>query len=68
MIQPQTCPICKKVVTVKASDEQSPFPFCSKKCRDVDLFRWSEGKYAIVEDLDPRLIELQRLEQEDEDY
>lgn len=68
MIQPQTCPICRKVVTSKASDDQSPFPFCSNKCRNVDLLRWSEGKYAIVEDLDPRLIELQQLEQEDEDY
>ncbi|QDT29573.1 DNA gyrase inhibitor YacG [Gimesia panareensis] len=69
MIQPQTCPICRKVVTVKAGDDQSAFPFCSKKCRDVDFFRWSEGRYAIVEELDPRLIELQRLEQEGEqDY
>ncbi len=67
MIQPQTCPICRKAVTVKASDDQSAFPFCSKKCRDVDFFRWSEGRYAIVEELDPHLIELQRLEQEFED-
>ncbi|MCA9015222.1 MAG: DNA gyrase inhibitor YacG, partial [Planctomycetaceae bacterium] len=48
-------------------DDQSPFPFCSKKCRDVDFFRWSEGRYAIVEELDPRIIELQRLDQEGED-
>lgn len=66
MIQPQTCPICRKVVTSDASDDQSPFPFCSKKCRDVDFFRWSEGRYAIVEELDPRMIELKRLEQEGE--
>lgn len=67
MIQPQTCPICRKVVVAKANDDQTTFPFCSKKCRDVDFFRWSEGRYAIVEELDPRLIELQRLEQEGED-
>ncbi len=67
MIQPQTCPICRKVVTANASDGQSAFPFCSKKCRDVDFFRWSEGRYAIIEELDPRMIELQRLEQEGED-
>ena len=66
MIQPQTCPICRKVVTAKASDDQSPFPFCSKKCRDVDFFRWSEGRYAIVEELDPWMVELKRLEQEGE--
>lgn len=67
MIQPQTCPICRKVVTANASDDQSAFPFCSKKCRDVDFFRWSEGRYAIVEELDPRMIDVLRLEQEGED-
>jgi endogenous inhibitor of DNA gyrase (YacG/DUF329 family) len=24
-------------------------PFCSQRCRQVDLVRWSEGRYAIVE-------------------
>ncbi|MFK7776775.1 MAG: DNA gyrase inhibitor YacG [Gimesia sp.] len=67
MIQPQTCPICRKVVTANASDDQSSVPFCSKKCREVDLFRWSEGRYAIVEELDPHMIDLMRLEQEGED-
>ena len=22
-------------------------PFCSKRCADVDLYRWFSGKYAI---------------------
>jgi uncharacterized protein len=22
-------------------------PFCSKRCADVDLYRWLNGKYAI---------------------
>jgi len=35
------CPICGKPV-VKASK-----PFCSERCRDVDLNRWLSGSYAI---------------------
>jgi len=35
------CPICGKPA-VAAS-----FPFCSERCRDVDLNRWLSGGYAI---------------------
>ncbi|WP_371422317.1 DNA gyrase inhibitor YacG [Tardiphaga sp.] len=35
------CPICGKPV-VEASR-----PFCSERCRDVDLNRWLSGSYAI---------------------
>ncbi|GAB1717558.1 MAG: protein of unknown function DUF329 [Nitrobacter sp.] len=35
------CPICGKPA-VAAS-----FPFCSERCRDVDLNRWLSGAYAI---------------------
>ncbi|WP_414716994.1 DNA gyrase inhibitor YacG [Tardiphaga sp. 42S5] len=35
------CPICGKPV-VEASK-----PFCSERCRDVDLNRWLSGSYAI---------------------
>jgi endogenous inhibitor of DNA gyrase (YacG/DUF329 family) len=52
MIRPQTCPICERELPPGAA-ESPDFPFCSKRCRQVDLFRWSEGKYAIVEPLDP---------------
>lgn len=33
------------------------FPFCSGRCREVDLYRWSVGSYAIVEDVDPEVAE-----------
>jgi endogenous inhibitor of DNA gyrase (YacG/DUF329 family) len=43
--QPQNaekpCPICSKP-SVAASR-----PFCSERCRDVDLNRWLSGSYAI---------------------
>jgi uncharacterized protein len=35
------CPICGKP-SVAASR-----PFCSDRCRDVDLNRWLSGSYAI---------------------
>ena len=39
---PARCPIC----TRKPAAE--PFrPFCSKRCRDVDLNRWLSGVYAV---------------------
>ncbi len=37
------CPICKR--QVKFDD---PFmPFCSARCKDVDLGNWAEEKYSI---------------------
>jgi len=37
------CPICKKVV--KSTD--ADFPFCSDRCRVIDLGKWSSGSYVI---------------------
>ena len=37
------CPICKK--PVKARDEE--FPFCSPRCRTIDLGKWASGAYVI---------------------
>ena len=34
----------------------SYFPFCSERCRQVDLLRWSKGQYAIVEPLTPERL------------
>ena len=49
MNQPPTCPICKKRLVGDDVRNSEYFPFCSERCRHVDFFRWSEGKYAIVE-------------------
>jgi hypothetical protein len=37
------CPICKK--PVKSAD--SEFPFCSERCRTIDLGKWASGAYVI---------------------
>ena len=51
MIRPQTCAVCDKELK-PGSASQEFFPFCSERCRNVDLYRWTEGRYAIVEPLD----------------
>jgi uncharacterized protein len=37
------CPICKKPVKNTGSD----FPFCSDRCRTIDLGKWASGGYVI---------------------
>jgi len=37
------CPICKKAV--KNTDPE--FPFCSDRCRTIDLGKWASGAYVI---------------------
>jgi len=37
------CPICKK--PAKAGDPD--FPFCSERCRLIDLGKWASGAYVI---------------------
>lgn len=37
------CPICKK--SVKHTDPD--FPFCSERCRTIDLGKWASGNYVI---------------------
>lgn len=56
MIRLPECPICGRSV-VPASDPNGKLaPFCSQRCKAVDLFRWSEGRYAIVESIDPERL------------
>jgi len=42
------CPICKKAA--KASDPD--FPFCSDRCRLIDLGKWASGGYVISSPVD----------------
>lgn len=42
------CPICKAEVDTHSSQApNSPYPFCSERCKLVDLGRWLSGKYQI---------------------
>ena len=37
------CPACRKLVL--ATDPE--FPFCSERCRLIDLSKWASGAYVI---------------------
>jgi|SRR6185312_16951647 len=37
------CPICKKPVPTGGED----FPFCSERCRLIDLGKWASGQYVV---------------------
>ena len=50
------CPICKKEV----QPDDPEFPFCSERCRTIDLGNWAAGKYVISSPTKPA-------EQDDED-
>jgi endogenous inhibitor of DNA gyrase (YacG/DUF329 family) len=52
------CPTCKKVET-KLGDPD--FPFCSERCRLIDLGAWASEKYVISTPANPQP------ESEDED-
>lgn len=43
------CPICKKPVTLTDAET----PFCSVRCRQIDLGNWASEKYVIPEPLRP---------------
>ena len=46
------CPICRK--TVLRSEPE--FPFCSERCRLIDLGKWASGGYVISTPLnDPEM-------------
>jgi hypothetical protein len=48
------CPTCKTIVL--RTDEH--FPFCSDRCRLIDLGKWASGAYRISSPiLDPELLE-----------
>jgi uncharacterized protein len=48
------CPTCRTLVT--KDDEY--FPFCSDRCRLIDLGKWASGAYRISSPiLDPEVLE-----------
>lgn len=58
------CPTCNKQITVDR-DEDAPYrPFCSRRCKMVDLGRWLDGTYRISEPIKPQ--DLERDEARDE--
>jgi uncharacterized protein len=46
------CPICKSPVADPEPGTSGVFPFCSERCKLIDLGRWLDGKYQIPVDED----------------
>ncbi|MDA1014286.1 MAG: DNA gyrase inhibitor YacG [Planctomycetota bacterium] len=65
MVRATTCGICNNVLPIDAAKTLRTFPFCSERCQQIDLHRWMDGRYAIVEDADPEEL-LEQLHEEDE--
>ncbi len=48
------CPICRNVVLA----ENESYPFCSDRCRILDLGKWASGDYKVSTPIqDPDLLE-----------
>jgi len=48
------CPICRKEVSLDSAN----VPFCSDRCRLIDLGKWASGDYKISSPaFDPELAE-----------
>lgn len=43
-----TCPTCKKSVPYENETEVPERPFCSERCRLVDLGKWFTEQYRII--------------------
>lgn len=41
------CPICGKAFEAPSLEAWPSFPFCTERCRLIDLGRWIDGDYAI---------------------
>ena len=56
-----TCPICKNPKSVKNN------PFCSARCKDIDLSKWLIGGYVIANDDETENSEIEKDINEDAD-
>ena len=47
MAETARCPTCRKPVEVDREQRPKDFPFCSERCRLVDLHKWLSGSYVV---------------------
>ncbi|HUT30581.1 MAG TPA: DNA gyrase inhibitor YacG [Sedimentisphaerales bacterium] len=49
------CPICAKFVQYVATEPEQVrfFPFCSRRCKLIDLGAWLDSRYRIVSKSNP---------------
>lgn len=50
------CPVCHKAIKILPQEKAEGagfFPFCSRRCKLIDLGAWLEADYKIVSQLQP---------------
>jgi uncharacterized protein len=52
------CALCKAPL---ANADVATFPFCSDRCRQIDLANWVDGKYTVSRPVDPTDQEMEEL-------
>jgi endogenous inhibitor of DNA gyrase (YacG/DUF329 family) len=50
------CPVCKKIIEDAPADF-APRPFCSPRCKLIDLDSWLNERYRISQPLPPSAAE-----------
>jgi endogenous inhibitor of DNA gyrase (YacG/DUF329 family) len=63
-----SCPICRRAFDPLSLADRSTLPFCGERCRQVDLCRWFDGRYAIASPItDPETLDeiVDRLERDE---
>lgn len=45
------CPTCRKPVTYQKKEEVPYRPFCSRRCKLVDIGKWLNEEYRVSEEL-----------------
>ncbi len=50
------CPTCQKPVIL--NEESKYRPFCSQRCRLIDLGEWAQEKYTVAAEEDDSLSDL----------
>jgi len=42
-----TCPICGRKFRYESVAASPDYPFCSRRCKLIDLGKWLEGEYVV---------------------
>jgi len=54
-LQQSTCPFCGKTLHFRQYRDLPAFPFCSRRCKFLDLSRWLREEYSLNREYDPML-------------
>lgn len=50
-VRKRKCPTCKQSFVSGGLADNPWFPFCSERCKLIDLGSWLSDQYAVTEDL-----------------